>query len=191
MNNKYYKENAQAFIESTENANMMQLYDFFEKHLKSEKNKILDLGFGSGRDTIYFAKKYEVVSIDPVDIFVENLRPKVSSEIYQMGVLEMNFNDEFDGIWACASLLHIPNNELPLAFKKCHSALKSNGVFYLSFKYGELEGVRNGRFFNDMTLEKFKKNLPDSLFKIEEIMITKDVRVERSDEWLNLILIKI
>lgn len=71
-------------------------------------------------------------------------------------------------------------------------ALKSTGVIYTSFKYGEFEGERNGRYFTDFmedTFREFMKGIPE--LTIEEYWITDDVRPGRGDErWLNLILRK-
>lgn len=74
--------------------------------------------------------------------------------------------------------------------KRVYRALKPAGILYTSFKYGEFEGVRNGRYFNDMTEEKMElllKRLKN--FQIEKMWRTSDVRPGRSEEeWLNLLL---
>ena len=72
------------------------------------------------------------------------------------------------------------------------TATKANGIMYLSFKYGNFEGERNGRYFTDMTEDKME-NLLNSFpeIKIEKQWITGDVRAGRGDErWLNMILRK-
>ena len=55
-----------------------------------------------------------------------------------------------DGVWACASLLHVPYAQLPVIFRKVARALKAGGYLYASFKYGDFEGERNGRYFTDL-----------------------------------------
>ena len=76
--------------------------------------------------------------------------------------------------------------------RKMCDALKSTGVIYTSFKYGEFEGVRNGRYFTDFTENSFQEfiaEIPE--LTIEDQWITGDVRPGRGDErWLNLILRK-
>ena len=64
--------------------------------------------------------------------------------------------DQYDGIWACSSILHLPKDELKIVLNKMSRALRANGIIYTSFKYGNFEGERNGRFFTDFTLEIFK-----------------------------------
>lgn len=108
-----------------------------------------------------------------------------------MKAQDMKFKNIFNGIWACASLLHVPSNELNATLKKCSDALKSKGIIYASFKYGSLEGQRNGRFFLDLAEKSIKKYLIDTNHSIIDTKITEDVRANRNTKWLNLILRKI
>lgn len=62
---------------------------------------------------------------------------------------EMTWRERFDGIWACASLLHVSRSELPAVLGNFHRALKTGGVMYASFKYGGGEEERLGRFFKE------------------------------------------
>lgn len=188
--NNYYKDNKDEFINSTINCDMTFQYNFFEKYLNKESKTILDIGFGSGRDSLYFSKKYEVYSIDPVEEFCEHGKSIGLNNVYCMKVQDMNYTDMFDGIWACASLLHIPSYELVDVLNKCYTALKDNGVMYCSFKYGEYEGERNGRFFIDLIEERFKQYISKTKFKVLEICITEDVRADRTEKWLNVVIRK-
>ena len=155
----YYKTNSKEFIDGTINCDMSFQYNFFEKHLDEDAKTILDIGFGSGRDSLYFSKNYEVYSIDPVEEFCKYAKELGLENVYCKKVEDIEYDNMFDGIWACASLLHIPFNELNNAFKKCYKALKNNGIMYCSFKYGTYEGERAGRFFTDLNEELFKKNI--------------------------------
>lgn len=108
-----------------------------------------------------------------------------------MKAQDIKFKNIFDGICACASLFHVPSNELNDTLKKCSYALKSKGIIYASFKYGSFDGQRNGRFFLDLDEESIKKYLIDTNLSIIDTKITEDVRVNRNTKWLNLILRKI
>ena len=105
---------------------------------------------------------------------------------------ELNEKDCYDGIWACSSILHLPKKILKRVFFKMTDALRSNGIMYTSFKYGNFEGERNERYFTDFTIETFSdfiKEVPE--IYIEEKWISTDVRPGRNKEkWLNLILRK-
>ena len=186
----YYHEHSKEFIDNTINCDMSEQYRFFEKYLKG-KGKILDIGFGSGRDSLYFKSKgYDVYSIDPEITFVENAKKMGLQNVFQMTAEEINFKDEFGGIWACASLLHIPSKDLNTVFKKCSKALKPNGVVYASFKYGDFEGKRNNRFYLDLNETNFEQFVMNTGLRIAEICITQDVRENHNEKWFNVILIK-
>lgn len=70
-----------------------------------------------------------------------------------MSVEDIKYNNEFDTIWACASLLHLKSNDLVDVFNKCYKALQDNGVLYVSFKYGDFEGIIDDRYFTYLTEE--------------------------------------
>ena len=101
---------------------------------------------------------------------------------------EMSFDDEFDGVWACASLLHVGDNDLPDIFKKIRNALKEDGILYASFKYGDGEKERGERSFIDFTEESIKPILLMSGFVIVDSGITSDIRPGRENEtWTNVV----
>ena len=186
----YYKGNKDEFINSTINCDMSFHYNMFEKYLRDGAKTILDIGFGSGRDSLYFSKKYEVHSIDPEEEFCKHAEELGLKNVCCKRVQDIEYLDMFDGIWACASLLHIPTYEMVDVLNKCYLALKENGVMYCSFKYGEFEGERNGRFFIDLIEERFRQFVKKTNFKILEVCITEDVRTDRTERWLNVVLRK-
>ena len=183
----YYHSHSQEFIQDTLKADMSLQYHFFEVYLEN-KGKILDIGFGSGRDSLFFQEKgYEVYAIDPEEEFVQHGKELGLKNVYLLRAQDMDYKDMFDGIWACASLLHIPSKELKNVFTKCEEALKESGIMYVSFKYGNFEGKRNGRFYLDLTEEAIQKYTD---MEILETVITMDVRPNRNEKWLNVILRK-
>ena len=105
---------------------------------------------------------------------------------------ELEQVEQYDGIWACSSILHVPLDELKDVMRKMVIALKDNGIIYTSFKYGTFAGERNGRYFTDMTEDTFAGFIKQiENVTIEEQWISLDVRPKREDEkWLNLILRK-
>lgn len=188
----YYEQNAKSFIECTLNVDFTEIQDAF-LGLLPEKAMILDFGCGSGRDTKYFLE--QGYSVDAMDGSLELC--KAASNYTGIKVKHMYFHEldeceKYDGIWACASVLHLKKQELPEILKKMSTATKKNGIIYLSFKYGNFEGVRNDRYFTDMTEETMAVLLTEFLeLKVDREWITGDVRAGRGDErWLNLILRK-
>lgn len=189
----YYNLNALEFQESISKANMNEACDRFLSYF-SRPAYILDLGCGTGRDSRYFRNCGH--SVLPVDASKEMC--KIASDVSGVTARLLKFEDlyyieEFDGIWACASLLHVEREKLPEILCRINKALKPKGILYMSFKYGKASEERNGRFFTDMT----EDNIPflcndNSSFKVLEYYISSDVRPERGDEcWLNIIAQKL
>lgn len=188
----YYNQNAKNFIENTQNVDMHLAQDKFLQLLDSQSS-ILDFGCGSGRDTKYFLEKgYHVTATDGSAELCKLASAFTGIEVKEMLFQELDDINKYDGIWACSSILHLPKKELFPVLRKMCIALKSAGVIYSSFKYGDFEGERNGRYFTDFTEDTFRdfiKDIPE--LTIEDHWITSDVRPGRGNEkWLNLIIRK-
>ena len=192
MSFEYYNQNCDKFFKDTVNVSMKHLYEKFLPRVK-KAGLILDVGCGSGRDTKYFIDKgYDVISIDASEKMVDLARSYSNGDVRLMNFNDINWSDRFDGIWACASLLHISSKALLSVGKKLFLALKSNGVIYMSFKLGEKNYIKDGRFFQSYNKNKLQKLIHEVGFTCENtIWITKDVRIGREDEkWLNIICLK-
>ena len=188
----YYNQNAKNFIENTQNVDMHLAQDKFLQLLDSQSS-ILDFGCGSGRDTMYFLEKgYHVTATDGSAELCRLASAFTGIVVKEMLFQELDDINKYDGIWACSSILHLPKKELFPVLRKMCIALKSAGVIYSSFKYGDFEGERNGRYFTDFTEDTFRdfiKDIPE--LTIEDHWITSDVRPGRGNEkWLNLIIRK-
>ena len=188
----YYNQNAKNFIENTQNVDMHLAQDKFLQLLDSQSS-ILDFGCGSGRDTKYFLEKgYHVTATDGSAELCKLASAFTGIEVKEMLFQELDDINKYDGIWACSSILHLPKKELFPVLRKMCIALKSAGVIYSSFKYGDFEGERNGRYFTDFTEDTFRdfiKDIPE--LTIEDHWITSDIRPGRGNEkWLNLIIRK-
>jgi len=188
MTKDYYNKNANEFIKNTLDLDMSNLQKKFEKYLPKNA-KILDLGFGSGRDSRYFHNKgFEVVSTDFSEEFVSIGKDLLDNKVILLDTLEMKFVNEFDGIWACASLLHFNDDDLRIAITNCHNALKKDGIMFTSFKKGTFVGERNGRIFHDFVEEDLEKLVISLGFDILEIYESKDIGPDRTEYWINLII---
>lgn len=187
----YYNQNADAFVQGTVSVDFRETQDKFIQLLQGKN--ILDFGCGSGRDTKYFLEAgLNVVATDGSEELC-----RLASEYTGITVKQMLFQDldevnRYNGIWACSSILHLPKSELKSVFVKMADALIDNGIIYTSFKYGDFEGIRNGRFFSDFTIDTFTDFCREIQgIAIEEYWMSGDVRAGRENEqWLNLILRK-
>ena len=190
----FYNNNSKTYIESTLTVDISHLYKDFLKHIP-KGGYILDLGCGSGRDSLEFIKQgYNVTAVDGSKELSIAASKLIEQEVICSKFEELQLTEKFHGIWACASLLHVNRKDILDVIKNTSSNLKDNGVFYMSFKYGEKEYIdEKGRYFNCYTEETFN----ELISKVEGLDIMKiyktiDIVPGRGDiTWLNILCIKV
>ncbi len=189
-NIEYYNMHADDFFKGSVDADMSEWRNRFIKYLP-DGGRVLDAGCGSGRDSKAFIMQgYSVVAIDASREMCLRASELLGQEVWQMRFDEMSFDDEFDGVWACASLLHVPISEMADVLKKIKHGLRPEGIFYASFKYGEGETVKDVRSFTNYTLESVCELLKGAGFRVLECDISYDVRPGREEEkWVNVIAV--
>lgn len=187
----YYNTQADQFIETTFNVDMESLYRPFLENLP-KKAFILDLGCGSGRDALAFKNKgYQVDAIDYSEKLVRKATELTGIKVRHQSFYDLSDIDRYDGVWACASLLHCERDRLNEVLERMLQALKNHGLIYMSFKYGNQDREKDGRYFTDLN-EQQAQQLLDPLNNIELLKqwITVDKRPDRTEEWLNILLQK-
>ena len=193
----YYDENAVEFACQTLSIDMHDLYELFINQLPQRDTQcILDVGCGSGRDANYFAKQgYEVTAIDAsAELIQWAEQHHMSSRITWVhldfsSIEKQAWENKFTGIWACASLLHVPFFELPCIIELLLETLTDEGVMYLSFKYGKGERVDEERFFCDMDELRWKTIVAKIPHVIEyHIWLSADKRADCKDAWFNVMI---
>jgi len=189
MTLKYYQDNAQTFFDGTVNVDMSSLYEAFTQHL-APGARVLDAGCGSGRDAKAFQEMgYRVEAFDASPAMVELAQEHTGLPVKVMTFADVDWKEKFDGIWCCASLLHVPAVELPGVMRRLADALKPGGVWYVSFKYGEGEREVDGRRFTDMDHLNLR-NLVSNIVELEviEMWNNQDKRPLKNEVWVNLLL---
>ena len=190
MSADYYDDNAQSFYDSTVDVDMVGFYCKFLPLVGAE-GRILDLGCGSGRDTKYFVDLgYKVDAIDASKEMVRLASIKSGLEVKHMTFEEFNPDLQYDGIWACASLLHVEPKALKSMLVQISHWLNVSGVLYASFKYGDGVRVKDGRTFTDMDEYQLKVLLSAADLILKESWVTYDQRLERNEKWLNALITK-
>lgn len=193
MTIKYYDTNADSFCESTFHLDLGEIRKRFLSHVPAG-GKILDAGCGSARDALAFKQaSYTVTAFDACLPMVQIASENLGQPVLHMRFEDVRFQEAFDGIWACASLLHVAKDSLQQVLTQLKAALKPGGALYVSFKYGDKERIKNdGRYFVDLNESAFHALLAQCPgLTIEEEWVTRDNRPERASEnWLNVILIK-
>lgn len=183
---KYYQENGENYINATKDVDMSFQYNLFIPRMK-KGGCILDIGFGSGRDMLFFKENgFQVFGIDNVSSFVQHGK-SLGLEVEEKDYHQIDYENQFDGVWACASLLH--SNDLDKAFANIHTALKTDGIFYLSMKYGRGTNIVDGKFYRYIEEDDLKILCDKYNFNILQLSITDDL-LHRKEKWLNAVLKK-
>lgn len=188
----YYNSNADNFVAGTISVGFQDIQKKFTDKLPKGAT-ILDFGCGSGRDVKYFWENgFCVSAIDGSIELCKRANKYTGVDVKNILFQEFSEIEEYDGIWACSSILHLSLIELKNVIRQMERAVKSGGIIYTSFKYGTFEGERNGRYFIDMTEDTFALLIQErEELHIEEQWVTFDVRPGRGEEqWLNIILRK-
>lgn len=186
----YYNANAKTFYDRTINADLSHFHAKF-LNLLPQKAHILDAGCGSGRDTKYFQSQgHNVTAFDASEEMIRLSTKETNQQILHLHFQDLNFQKEFDGVWANASLLHVPYEETKDVYSRIYDTLKSEGIFYASYKYGKGQMSVEGRDFYNMTETTVLPYLED-LFEIIEICQMADVRSQVAPSpdkaWLSFI----
>ena len=189
----YYNRYAVPYYEETVDVSMEEVMKPFVE-LLPENAEVLDLGCGSGRDTIALGEKgFYVTPMDGSEEMCKLAEVNTDEEVLQMTFEEMDFDDVFDGIWACASLVHLTEDEMEEILGKLVQALNMDGILYFSVHKGDRDGIYDGRYFRDYTrkelyglMEKFSE------LELIDIWTTQDVRPGKTDKmWLNVLARKV
>ena len=184
----YYDRNAAEFIAGTLEADMSICRDRFLKYVPAG-GAILDAGCGSGRDALAFvALGYKVDAFDASAEICRMASNMLGFEVKCERFEELSGESLYDGIWACASLLHVPAGDIDDVMLRLKKLLKSGGVLYASFKDGSGERVKGGRRFLDMTDGSCRELFETAGFEVLELFDSQDVREGHDGEkWVNVI----
>ena len=185
----FYNQHAKEYFFQTFKADLSATYKKFLPFIKKE-GLILDLGCGSGRDSYYFKQNgYQIVAVDGSKELATQASLLLGQPVLNQLFEDIQFNEEFDGVWACASLLHVSAKELPSILIKIRESLKKEGVFYISVKEGEGSGVEDGRFFQYYSPSQFHHLISKcGGLKIETAWSHTELRDEGNKVvWLNVV----
>lgn len=184
----YYDKNAKEFCKNTIDADMSFCRDKFLKYLSAGAS-ILDAGCGSGRDSVAFKQLgYHVTAMDASPKICQEAEKVLGQKVLCKTFEELDDENVYNGIWACASLLHVPKEKMVEVLHRLKRALKDGGVLYASFKYGEDEKIVSGRLFSYYNEQSLSALMRENGFEALEVFVTQDVREDRREEkWVNVI----
>ena len=166
---EYYEKNAKSFFDETFEGDFSELYARFLKYIP-ENGYILDFGCGSGRDSKAFIEKgFRVKAIDGSKELCNLASKFINQKVECMRFEELDDIEEYDGIWACASIIHVNAEELPIVLNKMADALKKDGVMFISFKMGSGVEIKEGRYFNYIKKEDMEKIISEKVPSVKII----------------------
>jgi SAM-dependent methyltransferase len=180
----WYTAHVEAFLDATAHVDMRALHDPFLALLPSGAT-ILDVGCGSGRDSLAFARRgFRVVPMEPCEALASRAEALLRQPVARRRAQELEEVAAFDGIWACASLLHVPARETPATLARLARALRPGGILYASYKLGQ--GEREGeRFFHDQEEDSLRGLLEGASLTILKLWQTDDARKNQGQRWVN------
>ena len=166
---EHYQNNAQSFWEGTKDHDVDQNYAALQTNMKALTGmKVLDLGCGPGRDLKHFKKRgHFPIGLDGCEAFCEMARKNSGCEVWHQDFCEMDLpSDYFDGIFANASLFHVPKIHLPRVLKELNETLADQGILFSSNPRGSCENFDGSRYGNYMEFDVYQEYLSDAGFEV-------------------------
>lgn len=188
----YYNTKSQEFIDRTFNIDMSSLMKDFLAELP-EGATVLDIGCGSGRDSKIFDELgYDVYAVDASEKMVEHTQQFIGDRVVLSTFQDYKTDMTFDGLWASASLLHVPEEEMVSVVRKFRSMLKTGGVFHMSFKCRDTHFVQGERSFTCYREDSLRAMVQE-VGGFEELRLYETNSAKDSstgERWINVLLRK-
>jgi SAM-dependent methyltransferase len=189
----YYDWHAADFAVQTAGLDLEPVYRRFLRHVRPGGH-ILDAGCGTGWDALAFARRgHAVVAFDASAAMVRQARAHVGdqAEVHHLRFQDLRWQDAFDGVWTCASLLHVPARFFSGVASLLAAALRPGGTWCMSFKPGTTQRVNEGRLFVDHTEDSLRSATAAIPVVIAKTWISHNLRSDRRHEqWLNAIAVR-
>jgi SAM-dependent methyltransferase len=185
-----YEAESDAFVEKYRSESIAERFGepFFDA---LDGQRILDVGCGPGSDAETFADRgYDVTGLDVTPSFLESARTNVPDAAFALGDMRHLplADDSFDGVWACASLLHVPREDVPATLSEFDRVLDDGGTLYCSLKRGDESGFDgDGRFFERHTTDAVRELLVDAGFEPEHVETAAAEEVASQDGWVQVV----
>ena len=189
----HYDQHAEAFWNGTKDHDVIQNYEaFLAPFPKDKKLDILDLGCGPGRDVSYFQSLgHRPVGLDGSAVFWDMARSYTGCEILQQKFLSLELPKQaYDGIFANASLFHVPSQELPRVLDDLYVALRPDGILFLSNPRGNNEGWSGQRYGHYMQFDFSKLFMEMAGFKVIDYYYRPIGKPNHEQPWLAIVAVK-
>lgn len=186
----YYDRNADEYIARTADVAFDEIYSRFLKYIPAG-GRIMDLGCGSGRDVKWFCEHgHEAYGLDASKKLVSKASDAYDVPVFTGLIEEWTTSKLFDGVWCCASLMHLDDIALEKFFGNLKYNLKQGGVLFMSVKSGIQTGLdKQGRYLRDFTEEDVHKIINrHGELEVRELWYTEDKLARDTFRWMNVIV---
>ena len=186
----HYDRNAEAFQQGTRDHDVRQNYRAFLAPFSTEKKlDILDFGCGPGRDLRYFKSLgHRPVGLDGSAAFCEMASRFSDCPIWHQNFLNLNLPRQgFDGVFANASLFHVPGEELPRVLRQLHVSLRPDGILFTSNPRGNGEGWSGQRYGHYMQLRESSDFLEQAGFELLDHYLRPPGKPAHEQPWLAIV----
>ncbi|MBE6045469.1 MAG: class I SAM-dependent methyltransferase [Clostridiales bacterium] len=182
----YYNKHAGEYYKNTIGADFDHLQRKFVSFLP-ENARIIDVGCGSGRDVKAFCDMgYRAIGLDASEELANEAKKKLGIEVIVGDMTTWKAQEPFDGVWCCASLLHLHEDEANAFFQNLQCNLKPDGILFISVKEGIKTGYdEKGRYMRNYTEQDLRSKLRNASFEIIEIDTSEDSLGRDGFRWLN------
>ena len=185
-----YEGRARDFWEGTKDHDVLQNYQALLQSLPAKpRYDILDFGCGPGRDLLYFKNLgHHAVGLEGCPSFSRMAQEYSGCEVLAQDFLQLNLAPEsFDGIFANASLFHIPAQEFPRVLRELWTALRPEGILFSSNPRGRQEGWEGSRYCHFMEFETYRDYLKDAGFTVLHHYYRPAGRPRPEQPWLAVV----
>jgi SAM-dependent methyltransferase len=185
---EHYNQRAEEFWEGTRDHDVSQNIAAMLRYIEGEPPfTLLDFGCGPGRDLKIFADLGHVaIGLEGAARFAAMARAHSGCDVWQQDFLKLNLpGKKFDGVFANATLFHVPSQELPRVLLELHACLKPGGVLFSSNPRGQNdEGWSRGRYGVYHDLETWRRYMSAAGF-VELTHYYRPVGMPREEQpWL-------
>ena len=183
----YYNRNADRYYWNTVGVDMSVFRKKFASYLPNEAS-VIDMGCGSGRDVMAFSDMgHDAAGLDAAKELLKLAEERLEIKTIAADMSEYKAASPYDGIWCCASLIHLSDEEKARFFNNLERNLKPGGVLFISVK----EGIETGRdsdgvYTSNCTWEELKSYLESAGCGMLEDRVTTDAMGRSGVKWLNV-----
>ncbi|MGN7294612.1 class I SAM-dependent methyltransferase [Rhizobium sp. SAFR-030] len=183
----FYASNSAAYAAHSREPNHTRLERFVAQ--LRENARVLELGCGNGRDSAWMiGRGLDVVPTDGTQEMAEEAARRLGVDVPVLRFADIEAVGTFGGIWANACLLHVPRPELAGILARIHRALRPGGIFYASYKAGDIDGRDGlGRYYNYPSAEELEATYATLPWASLEIIGETGSGYDRlATEWLHV-----